>query len=498
MVRILLIIATLLPLTLSANYDQAQRALSARSYMDAAALFYQAYAFPRTASERLKAEWGLAESLYRSGYLYSASRYYSVIVRRGAIASNPFFRGAMEQLGRINSTISLGQSHIVQLFKTRINPSVIPGEARGFYFYYLGVEAYSRNRFEEARKHFDRVPQSSPYYAGAIFHLGVVNNLSGRHSAAIAMFERVLSSNTITTEMREMALLNIARVHYETTQYQRSIQFYRQIPRNSSNWLDSLWEASWAFFLMQNHNSALGNIHTIHSPFFNDRFYPETYILQAITFLRLCRYDEVRKSLILFRDRYKGTFDELKQLMSRYDRNPKGFFRLVYDYRVGQQRSFPNSTAIFDSLSRTDNYKEAQDTIRFSDSELARLSSVGGNWRTTGLHAEITKFLNSKKDVAQADAGVRLYRKAASFYAYLKELSDQTGLIQAEMLEGKLENLRSRINISTKSNRVEFIGGMQELSLAQRYEFWPFEGEYWEDELGYYVYNLESICRRQN
>ena len=34
-----------------------------------------------------------------------------------------FFRQAMEELGKINSTVSLGQSHVVQLFKTKIDPS---------------------------------------------------------------------------------------------------------------------------------------------------------------------------------------------------------------------------------------------------------------------------------------------------------------------------------------------------------------------------------------
>jgi hypothetical protein len=31
--------------------------------------------------------------------------------------------------------------------------------------------------------------------------------------------------------------------------------------------------------------------------------------------------------------------------------------------------------------------------------------------------------------------------------------------------------------------------------LNQTLEYWPFEGEYWEDELGFYVYNLDSLCR---
>jgi hypothetical protein len=39
---------------------------------------------------------------------------------------------------------------------------------------------------------------------------------------------------------------------------------------------------------------------------------------------------------------------------------------------------------------------------------------------------------------------------------------------------------------------------MQELNVTQDLEYWPFEGEYWEDELGGYVYNLDSKCNKKD
>jgi len=483
-----------------ANYRVAQDAFTKKDYVKAASAFFQAYSYPRDRGERAKAEWGLAESLKNMELLYSASKYYSIIVRRGPTKSNPFFRKALEELGRINSTISLGQSHVVQLFKAKVDPAFVPGPARGFYFYYRGVEDYSKNRFEKASANFERVPKTSAYFLGAQFHLGVVANLAGKHSRAISYFENVLTGNEKfqgTDEMMEMALMNIARVHYETRRYRRSIEYYARIPRDSDNWLEALWEASWAFFLMQKHNNTLGNIHTIHSPFFTNRFYPESYILQGITFLRLCRYTEVKESLKRFRERYKDVFKDVRSMLSKYRNDPKGFFRLVYDYRVGTLDKYADARAILDKLSRTDNFKEADDTIRFADREVDRLQRFSGSMQGSGLLGELNNFLSSKKNAAQSDAGRRLYKKGASFYSYLKELSDQTGLIQAEMLEGKLDKLRAQIKVEQADKKVQFIGGMQELSVTQDLEYWPFEGEYWEDELGGYVYNLDSVCEGQ-
>ena len=89
-----------------------------------------------------------------------------------------------------------------------------------------------------------------------------------------------------------------------------------------------------------------------------------------------------------------------------------------------------------------------------------------------------------------------MYKEGASYYAQLLELSNQTKLIVAEMRLGKLQTLRSLISTDRGDKKVQFIGGLQKLKLNETLEYWPFEGEYWEDELGFYVYNLESLCKK--
>jgi tetratricopeptide (TPR) repeat protein len=481
-----------------ANYRAASGFFARRDYISSAAAYFQAYSYPKAAGEKEKAEWGLAQSLQKLGFYYSASKYYSLIVRRGPTKRNVFFRKALEELGRINSTISLGQSHIVQLFKTKIDPSYVPQPAQGFYFYYLGIEAFNRRKFEVAEGYFRRVPSSSPYFMKAQFHQGVVANLSGSHSKAVSYFERVRAGapkNEAGDWLREQATLNIARVNYETKRYRQAIQSYGQIPRESKdNWLEALFEASWAFFMMQKHNNTLGTIHTIHSPFFENRFFPESYILQAITFLRLCRYKQVKTSLARFKGKYRDVFSELNKMLDKYQGDNKGFFKLIYDYKSGSLNDYKSSWSILDSLSRTDVYKEAGNTIRFSDNELALLSRYSGRWGSSGLQDELSGFLRNKKTAAVKDAGKRLFDKGSGYYAYLKELSDQTIGINTEMVLGRVDALREKLQVGTADKKVNFIGGLQELNISQDLEYWPFEGEYWEDELGNYLYNLESLC----
>ena len=481
-----------------ANYAQAQALFQKGDYGNAANGFFQSYTSAKSAQEKIWSEWGLGQSLQKMGYLYSASKYYSVIVRRGPAASNPYFKKAFEELGVINSTVSLGQSHVVQLFKTKIDAASVPGPSRGFYFFYLGVEAYLQKKFEVAGSYFRRVPANSPYYTKALFHLGVISNLSGSHSRALRYFENVRSnlknSDSDSRWIEESTAMNMARVYYETKRYREALQYYSQIPRDSDNWLEAIFESGWAFFLMQKHNNTLGNIHTLHSPFFENRFYPESYILQAITFLRLCRYDEVKKSMVLFKNRYKSAFQDMRTLLTQYSGDTRGFFKVVYDYRVGSLNKYKSVWEILDALSRTDFYREAGNTIRFTDNEIGRLSNEKGRWAGSGLVEDLTQFLQKKKQLSTQDSGNRLYDKAKGYYSYLKELSDQTQLINAELVLGRVDAFRKQLNVGAADPRVQFIGGMQPLEVGAELEYWPFQGEYWEDELGGYVYNIDSKC----
>lgn len=481
-----------------ASLKEAKSYFSKRQYGRAAESYYDVFSTTRSSADKKKAEYGLALSLQESGLLYSASKYYSIIVRRGRSKSNPYFRNAMEALGNINSTLSLGRSHIVKLFKTKIRLSDVPGSSRGFYFYYKGVEAFEKSSFEIASKFFDKVPSSSDYYYNSLFHQGVIANISGNHSRSIAYFEKVIAgtkSKTNSSEVNEMSIMNIARVYYERKDFTKAISYYGRIPRNSVNWLDALWESSWAFFFMEKLNNSLGNIHTIHSPFFSNRFYPESFILQAITYLRLCHYDEVSKAMGNFKRRYAPVFRDVKAMLKKYKGDAKGFYKLIYDYRNGKIGRFMNAEQIIKRLSLIDDFKGAQDTMRFADREINLLRKFQGQ-RSAKLQSSLKAFLSSKKKAAISAGGRLLYREAKTYYAQLLSLSNQSRLIVAEMQLGKLQKLRSMIGSGVKNKKIDFIGGLQTLKLNETLEYWPFEGEYWEDELGFYVYNLNSKCKK--
>ena len=74
-----------------ADTKRAKAMASQGKYEEAANEYYVSYSNAKSKVEKRRAEWGLAQSLQKLGLLYSSSKFYSVIVRRGRRGSNPFF-----------------------------------------------------------------------------------------------------------------------------------------------------------------------------------------------------------------------------------------------------------------------------------------------------------------------------------------------------------------------------------------------------------------------
>ena len=474
-----------------ANLAEAKKLFDSSRFMAAAPEYFKAYSYPKSAQEKSAAMYGLARSLEKSGLPYSASKYYSLVFLQGTSHSN--FRNAMTALGRIDTRVGLGRSHAIQLFNQKIRPGSISGAARGFYFYYQGLEAFSDKRYREASRNFSRVNAASSYYHKAQFHLGVISTINGSHARAVKYFQ---SASTGSKALYTQATLNMARVYYERRQYRKAFRQYANIQRDNEYWLDTIFESAWAFFILKKHNNVLGNIHTMHSPFFSDRFYPESYILQAITFLRLCRFPQVKQSQRAFKSTYKPINVALRRLLGEYRSRPREFFDVVKAYKSGSLSRYERAWPILDSLARTNVFKSSYGTIKKSDQELSKLSNTPTTWRNVGLEDELSAFLTKKREAAMLTGGTNLVEAAQQSQSYLKELSAQTDFIQLEMNLGKIDKLREKLKVvaSREEERTNFIGGLQELKIGQQLEYWPFQGEYWEDELGGYVYNIESRC----
>jgi tetratricopeptide (TPR) repeat protein len=474
--------------------DAALRAQRSGDNLTAAKIFYQVVT-SSTGEVKQDAEMGLAHSLKVAGFPYAAAFFYSRLVNLGPRGKH--FRGALESLSDLNSRVPLGRAGISGLFQVKADQMEIPPGAKGFYHYYKGLESFdvgpqNPSNLVRAKAELERVPAGSPYYSFAQFYLGIIYSILKNTDSALDSFKR--AQRTSSEKIRLLATINLGRVYYERKEYRASFENYSKIPRDSDLWLQGLFEGAYGFFMIQKHNNTLGNLHTITSPFFERRFYPETYILQAITYLRLCRVAEVDRALKQFQDRYKPKFSDLNRLLKTYKGQSTAFYDLVASYsNTKTLKEFTAAVDIVDAVSRTEAFKEGQTVVRNLDREKSLLRTRGS--RLDAVSEVLKDYFSELRTATAERTGQHAFDHALQLFRYLQDLSNQTRLINIERQAIVTDTIREEYQGDPGgADKTDWGEGMRPLNLKQQLEYWPFEGEYWEDELGAYVFNIDSKC----
>ncbi|MGZ6124071.1 MAG: hypothetical protein ACXWLR_03870, partial [Myxococcales bacterium] len=114
---------------------------------------------------------------------------------------------------------------------------------------------------------------------------------------------------------RDKAWLQLARLAYQGGDDALAARLYERVGRGAPEWLDALFEASWAHFRQGEDEKALGNLLTLHAPFFQERFFPESFVLKALVLYENCRYADARTALLDFQQRYQPLHDALAQAL---------------------------------------------------------------------------------------------------------------------------------------------------------------------------------------
>ena len=130
----------------------------------------------------------------------------------------------------------------------------------------------------------------------------------------------------------DLAWLSLARVYYtaankvddetgerevDGTLLGAAVDAWSRIDTDSEYWLDALFEGSFAFFLADEFSRALGNIHTIFSPYFEDSYYPEALVLKSVVFFYNCQMENATAMVTKFHERYDPVQTELQRQARR-------------------------------------------------------------------------------------------------------------------------------------------------------------------------------------
>ena len=466
-------------------------------YAEAAKRLFNLSYSPRFAPKRMQIKYILGLALQQMKLNQVAAFQFIGVIKAG---QNSYVKQSLKNLSLAANT--LGDDTLLNYAISRINVDEFPRVHRDMLHYRIGEYEARNKQFDAAAKSFAQVQSSSDLFHAAKYQEALAFAETGKPDQALSIFEGVIATREdakITDKTKVAAMMGKARVLYQKQKWDESLEAYRSIPRDSEYWHDTLFESSWAMLRSGRFRSALSNFHSLHSAFYENTYLPESLLLRAIVYLYICKYEEMNKVLNLFGKIYKPVFQQVSHQLEA-NPNPTRFFNMMNDIiRMSKKgdavakMSLPIPYVVAQKITREADFQSSFQYIRQLLAERQRVMSIGGGWAGSPVGRYAIKILNTRIAKAKERSGKIVRNHLIAVRDELVDQIEQEGFARYEMLNGRKENLKKKIAGKDLDKQVDD-ENRRSYYIQNGYEYWPFRGEYWLDELGNYHYVGTQSC----
>lgn len=443
-------------------------------------------------AERMQIKYILGVSLLEMKYYQIAAFQFVDVIRNGA---SKYTRQAIEKL--VIAADALGDETLLNYAITKVRLEDFPVAYKEMIYYRLGEINLKNRKFEEAAQSFGRVSSNSRYYAQAKFNRALAFLEDKQPVEALKSLQALYNSRgnaSVTDTNRVAATLGIARSYYQAQDWDRALEWYRKVPRDTEMWHEALFESSWAYLRAAKFRSALSNFQSLHSAYYEDYYIPEALLLRSIVYLYICKYDEMEKVLDLFEKSYGPVRTNLGNFIQN-NRDPMAYFSEIekaLNNKNGKATSgskIPFSVAKY--ISNQGDVRRASSYLKSLTEEKLKLdrSQVLNN---SALASYANKILSGRIKNTRTGIGDMAKAHMISIRGELRDLYEQAGFARYEMINGRKEILRKKIagkDVKQVDDDID-----RDFYVQNGYEYWPFDGEYWLDEIGNYHYLGKQSC----
>ena len=355
---------------------------------------------------------------------------------------------------------------------------------------------------------------------------------------------------------KDIIILNVARSYFAMKNYPLAAEFFAKIPRDSIYWSEAQFERAWAHFYMQDMNGSLGLLFTLGTPYFTAEHYPEAQLLRVYSLFMLCKFTEAEKHMAVFEAQYTPHREQLQELRTKSKSDL--FFEMASLFTVPSDSGSTtgNKTQDTEELPKDQEEEyidlrarsiqintmkdaasgkikevttEVQDTTDSLISKIPQREDWKNETPSSSLPRLLTRhfehdewFAGSVRAVAQIENELERISKYPDLQAkYAPILQTQKYSIiekQGSRIEMKVQQLSNeieqmlkalqftRLDITDKrqeqlrmASQTGYMPEVRELAnrkqrTARNKHVWPYQGEIWADELGYYKANVIAQC----
>ncbi len=456
-------------------------------------LSFESFASLSGAESKLRKYKGLSRTQKVSLELVSSGYYYTAIpwVKEFLFKNRGSINSSMERaIDKLITVVGARQFEIMSIKYLRRSKS---NSVR----YIIAKKLIRKNKAAAALEYVNKINPNHPVYPFALNLKAVAYSLQGKISSSVSAFKNCeiasLSRLSKTSQPilkkqlmmnKDYCIMGEARALFQGKKFSKANLRYLDIPKSSFVWPEVLFEEAWNSYYEKNYNRTLGKLVTYNAPLFGYIFNPEIEVLTALTFMKMCLYKDAKKISDNFYKENMSNTRKLRLFLKRNARRYKVFYRLVLDFEKTKRASNPLLKRFLKSVVREPAYLEIRQSLVDAVAELKKVHSGRRRLIRTVAKKNLAEVIKTQKRLLGTYARQRLIEKYAQMYKAFEGMS----YIKLETLAQRKARLYNFDDKGSKRGDIKYI------QRNDKQYFWNFNGEFWADELGDYVFALGSEC----
>ena len=479
----------------------------------------------------------------KRGEYFQAARYYFQSLQRAEDSSkralvNAYISNALVAQGLYQSAsyfflkaVGSGDDRAIRLALTSVQPLVdnvggivfkkyllkytkedqYPNDQRDYYLYFLAEDHLFASRPFDALRAVNDINRNFRNYPYALFVratsyliLGQIDNGIGDFKQCIALSKNYGYLKTSTKnelfELRNRCTAGVARGLYQAKRYSDAEAWYDQVEIKSFVWPQIQYERAWVAVARGDYNRALGRLVSYKAPALSWFHDSEIEMLRSISYLQMCLYEDVEREANAFMSKYGKVGQSMKTMLEgAADGNTAGLVRLFergLEALKAKAQSPDPMNQVMNRFVRSPYFEQ----LAFSGEKVRReylyLNGIGDAGKK-GLGGFLRDVLVWRWETSQEIGGQFVRDRLATEYKNLLANVSTIDIVKLEMLrraKERAEMLANSVNEGKDVWGTKKRGSLGRPHLMNNQYFWDFNGEFWDDELGDYVFALRPEC----
>jgi hypothetical protein len=344
--------------------------------------------------------------------------------------------------------------------------------------YILAKKLFRSGQYQKALQKLNgTIERSHPAKPFALQLEGSIFALMGKEKSAVAAFKNCIAEskkqmNSASSEnrLRQLAInrdyciVGIPRAEFAERSFSDASLSYLELSKDSYVWPEILFEEAWNSFYLKDYNRTLGKL---------------------VTYKELCLFDDARNVVDGFYEHYQDKSLGVKRFLKKYGKNYKYFYLLAKSKRDGKQGGNSLLNQLLDSVLKDAAFLELVESFNIGRDEIEKVKGLKNPRMRKVFIANLRESLLLQRDLIGAYVRKSLHLAMDQ----LDKSFEGMTYIKLEVLGRAKQKLYFDSSAGNRSR-----GDIRYINRNEKQYFWTFNGEFWADELGDYVFSLRSEC----